>query len=171
MCLQTLFLRFFEISLGLGYSATKACHSTSRAPCKMFLLCKEWIWLWALFFQNEIGIISPYARQCKVIKDHLIRKGWYPRPRLNQRSRANNEILVGSVEVFQGNERRFIILSTVRNGGNIGFLDNYQRFNVAITRAKELLIVIGNSKFLRKDENWKTLINYAQRNHSLIYRR
>ena len=81
---------------------------------------------------------------------------------------------VGSVEEFQGAERRILILSTVRSspdslleleaasdgkkprlGNGIGFLANPKRFNTAITRAKALLIVIGNPYVLQKDRYWR----------------
>ena len=78
-------------------------------------------------------------------------------------------ITVGSVEKFQGNERRVIILSTVKSGygrKDLGFLTDYQRMNVAVTRAKELLIVIGNPVLLKKDENWRELINLTKNHNS-----
>jgi superfamily I DNA and/or RNA helicase len=79
----------------------------------------------------------------------LIKRGLVQRPRLNQESSHNDGIIIGSVERFQGNERKVIILSTVRSKGEgMGFLEDYQRFNVAITRAKELLLVIGKDYYI-----------------------
>ena len=76
-------------------------------------------------------------------------------------------VKVGSTEMFQGQERRVIILSTVRSSEdyveydarhNLGFLDNPKRFNVAITRACALLIVIGNPAVLAVDKkHWGAL--------------
>ena len=48
----------------------------------------------------------------------------------------------------------------------MGFLKDYQRFNVAITRAKELLLVIGDPQLLMKDKNWRELINHTQKQKS-----
>ena len=69
--------------------------------------------------------------------------------------------------MFQGQERRVIIISTVRSSEqwlnfdlqhNLGFLDNPKRFNVAITRAHALLIVVGNPSTLASDYHWRELL-------------
>jgi helicase MOV-10 len=80
--------------------------------------------------------------------------------------------LLGSVETFQGQERRVIIISTVRSQNdllvhdlkyNLGFVANEKRFNVAITRAKALLIVVGNPRVLATDEkNWLPLLRFCR---------
>jgi hypothetical protein len=94
----------------------------------------------------------------------LIQRGLAQRPRLNQESSQNDGIIIGSVERFQGNERKVIILSTVRSKGEgMGFLKDYQRFNVAITRAKELLLVIGDPQVLMKNKNWRELIFHSRK--------
>uniref|UniRef100_T1IYZ0 RNA helicase n=1 Tax=Strigamia maritima TaxID=126957 RepID=T1IYZ0_STRMM len=99
---------------------------------------------------KDIGIISPYRKQVEKIK-------WT----LQESNRT--DITVGSTEEFQGQERRVIILSTVRSSAKVlasdfetklGFLRNEKRFNVAVTRAKALLIVIGNPYILIKDQQW-----------------
>ena len=97
----------------------------------------------------------------------LIQRGLVQRPRLNQDSSHNDGIIIGSVERFQGNERKVIILSTVRSKGEgIGFLKDYQRFNVAITRAKELLLVIGDPQVLMENKNWRQLIFHTRKQKS-----
>jgi len=77
---------------------------------------------------------------------------------------------VGSVEEFQGGERKVVIISTVRSLyedkvdsciNKFGFLYNEKRFNVAITRAKSLMIVIGNPHVLWKDKRWSDLLRYC----------
>jgi helicase MOV-10 len=77
---------------------------------------------------------------------------------------------VGSVEEFQGGERKVMIISTVRSANEnrieqsvnkFGFLYNSKRFNVAITRAKSLMIIIGNPHVLQKDKRWKELLQYC----------
>ena len=109
-----------------------------------------YVQFYSLFsLKSDIGIITPYAAQVRLIQDMLIQRGLVQRPRLNQESSHNDGIIIGSVERFQGNERRVIILSTVRSKGEgMGFLEDYQRFNVAITRAKELLLVIGKDYYI-----------------------
>ena len=97
----------------------------------------------------------------------LIQRGLVQRPRLNQESSPNDGIIIGSVERFQGNERKVIILSTVRSKGEgMGFLKDYQRFNVAITRAKELLLVMGDPQVLMKNKNWRELIHHTRKQKS-----
>jgi len=107
---------------------------------------------------DEIGIITPYARQAQKI-------------RLALKTQNMEDIKVGSVETFQGQERRVIIVSTVRAEReqvssdirfNLGFVANPKRFNVAITRAKALLIVIGSPSVLALDkENWLPFMTYC----------
>ncbi|PIK58790.1 putative helicase MOV-10 [Apostichopus japonicus] len=111
--------------------------------------------------QAQIGVISPYRKQVQKIKKVLARRNL-------------TDIKVGSVEEFQGQERLVIIISTVRSTNKdflkmdqdykLGFLQNPKRFNVAITRAKALLICIGNPYMLRKDEHWKQFLDYCREN-------
>jgi len=77
-------------------------------------------------------------------------------------------ILVGSVEQFQGQERKVIIMATTRSNEEyhprkaLGFVMNPRRMNVAITRAQSLLIMIGDPEALGKDDFWRTFINYIR---------
>ncbi|KAG4069886.1 hypothetical protein HA402_009593 [Bradysia odoriphaga] len=98
----------------------------------------------------DIGIVSPYRLQCNIIRKRCQRNGY-------------GNILVGSAEQFQGQERKIMIISTVRSGsGKLGdFVKNPQRFNVMITRAKSLLIVVGNPDLLSQDENWSKFIKFC----------
>ncbi|KAJ2913799.1 hypothetical protein MD484_g6608, partial [Candolleomyces efflorescens] len=105
----------------------------------------------------DIGVITPYhAQRCKILD--LLHKEFKLR-----------DIKVGSVEEFQGQERRIIIMSTVRSNTNfvasdihrsLGFVANSRRMNVAITRAQALLIVIGNPFVLSLDPLWRQFMNY-----------
>uniref|UniRef100_A0A8C1NAK0 RNA helicase n=1 Tax=Cyprinus carpio TaxID=7962 RepID=A0A8C1NAK0_CYPCA len=116
---------------------------------------------------KEIGIIAPYRKQVekirKAIKMHTELKSCL----------GIEEMKVGSVEEFQGQERKVIIVSTVRSDKkhiildetfSIGFLKNEKRFNVAVTRAKSLLIMVGNPIILQTDANWGRFINYCIEN-------
>ncbi|TDL24445.1 P-loop containing nucleoside triphosphate hydrolase protein [Rickenella mellea] len=105
---------------------------------------------------QHIGIISPYNAQVAKIRGILPGKA--------------KEIKVGSVEEFQGQERRVIIISTVRSSVDfvkydlrhtLGFVANQRRFNVAVTRAQALLIVIGDPLVLSLDPLWKSFINHV----------
>lgn len=112
---------------------------------------------------DEIGVITPYARQVQKIQ-------------LLLKARDMGDVKVGSVETFQGQERRCIIISTVRSESdwlqhdlkyNLGFVANEKRFNVAVTRAKALLYIIGNPKVLQTDtKNWLPLLRYCRDNKS-----
>lgn len=113
-----------------------------------------------------IGVISPYKRQVQKIQKMI------------EKRRFGGGIKVGSVEEFQGQERRIIILSTVRSTKkeflemdkdfHLGFLNNPKRFNVAITRAQALLILIGNPDMLRRDDNWRRFLEYCGENNACI---
>ena len=68
-----------------------------------------------------------------------------------------NGIEINTVDAYQGREKDIIIISTVRTEG-LGFLNDYRRMNVAITRARHFLWVVGNSKALKNNENWNAII-------------
>ncbi|KAM8752011.1 RNA helicase Mov10l1 isoform 2-T2 [Acanthopagrus schlegelii] len=106
---------------------------------------------------SDIGIIAPYKKQCEKIRVLLGKVGL-------------SDIKVGSVEEFQGQEFLVIILSTVRSNESLdsddlqnmlGFLSNPKRFNVAITRPKALLIIVGNPHILIKDPCFRVLLQYC----------
>nr|XP_014351818.1 PREDICTED: putative helicase Mov10l1 [Latimeria chalumnae] len=106
---------------------------------------------------SDIGVIAPYKKQVEKIRILL-------------RSVDLPEIKVGSVEEFQGQEYLVIIISTVRSSENkldedmryvLGFLSNPKRFNVAITRPKALLIIVGNPHILVKDPCFSAFLEYC----------
>ncbi|KAM0747776.1 P-loop containing nucleoside triphosphate hydrolase protein [Meredithblackwellia eburnea MCA 4105] len=105
---------------------------------------------------SEIGIISPYAAQTSLLRDEFVnpyfrsaemRLGSVIGP---QRASQVNQVEVNTVDGFQGREKGVIILSTVRSNksGQIGFLTDRRRLNVALTRAKDALFVVGNARTL-----------------------
>ncbi|KAF9457927.1 P-loop containing nucleoside triphosphate hydrolase protein [Collybia nuda] len=108
---------------------------------------------------EHIGVITPYyAQRCKILD-------------LFYKNSKLKGIKVGSVEEFQGQERRIIILSTVRSTvdylradiqKSLGFVTNPRRFNVAVTRAQSLLIVIGNPTILSLDPLWRRFLNFIR---------
>ena len=101
--------------------------------------------------EEDIGIISPYADQVKIIQEQT-------------------PVEVKTVDGFQGREKEIIIISTVRsnNNGNIGFLKDLRRLNVAITRAKRKLIIIGNKETLKTNPTYSRLIEFAENKNLLI---
>lgn len=79
---------------------------------------------------------------------------------------------VGSVEEFQGQERVAMILSTVRSSARliesdlrhtVGFVSSPQRLNVAVTRARAVLVIVGNPHLLARDHYWRTVLTYCIR--------
>ena len=100
--------------------------------------------------KRDIGIITPYAAQVKLLKQLLLEK--------------NLKIEVNSVDGFQGREKEVILISFVRsnNTGEIGFLNDLRRLNVAITRAKRKLICIGNAKTLSHHPTYQRFIEYIK---------
>ncbi|CAL8083245.1 unnamed protein product [Orchesella dallaii] len=108
---------------------------------------------------DDIGIITPYRKQVEKIRLAL------------QMSLVDNDTpKVASVEEFQGGERKVIIISTVRSVNEnkvdkslerLGFLYQPKRFNVVITRAKALMIVVGNPHVLSKNNYWQQLLRYS----------
>merc|ERR1712046_117358 len=90
---------------------------------------------------SQIGVITPYDGQRAYIILVMERIG-----PLNQR--LYHEVEVASVDAFQGREKEYIILSCVRSNDHqgIGFLSDPRRLNVALTRAKYGLIILGNPK-------------------------
>ncbi|NXA75521.1 SDE3 helicase, partial [Thryothorus ludovicianus] len=115
---------------------------------------------------KDIGIISPYRKQVEKIRKAITSLD----PDL-QRMPDISQLKVGSVEEFQGQERLVILISTVRSCSTylqfdqtfrLGFLKNPKRLNVAITRAKALLIVVGNPIVLSKDHHWHRFLRYCK---------
>ena len=98
--------------------------------------------------QKDIGIITPYAGQVRAIR--------------NSMSEQLDDVEVRTVDGYQGREKEVIIFSCVRSNPEkkVGFLSESRRLNVALTRAKRGLIVIGDPDTLRSDKNWKAWLDY-----------
>ena len=94
------------------------------------------------------AFISPYAGQVTVAKESLPK-----------------EMRVSTIDSFQGQEKECIIVSLVRSNdeGEIGFLKDYRRMNVAITRAKEQLFVIGDSATIGADPFYNAFLTYIEK--------
>ncbi|KAK3054688.1 hypothetical protein LTR09_004417 [Extremus antarcticus] len=110
---------------------------------------------------SEICIMSPFQAQVKVLR--RIARTDFAMPGFN----------IGPLEAFQGLESRLVIICTTRTrdrfidqdiARGLGVIHEPKRFNVALTRAKEGLIVIGNSDVLVKDDNWAAWLGFCHRN-------
>lgn len=96
---------------------------------------------------EDIGIVSPYKAQLNLLTDAL---------------RGFGNLEIGTAEYYQGREKKIIIISTVKSGINsVGFLKNEKRLNVCVTRAKSLLILVGNGDTLQvksKPEDFSSIL-------------
>ncbi|MED5452801.1 MAG: AAA domain-containing protein [Candidatus Thermoplasmatota archaeon] len=99
---------------------------------------------------SDIGIITPYAGQVRAIRDNMPEK--------------LDSVEVRTVDGYQGREKEVIIFSCVRSNseGNVGFLADSRRLNVALTRAKRGLIVIGDPDTLRHDGDWAAWMDHMR---------
>lgn len=104
----------------------------------------------------DFGIISPYKAQVRLLRKLLKMQKFF--------RQLKRQISVNSVDGFQGQERDVIILSMVRDNdqGTIGFLRDLRRMNVAITRARMKLIILGNAETLSKHRFYRQLIEYVK---------
>ncbi|CEP63289.1 RNA helicase LALA0_S07e06766g [Lachancea lanzarotensis] len=138
--------------------------------------------------RDEIGIITPYSSQRDLISELLVRD-----PVVNPSGKAMeqemdkddvlgggesvgggankvtinivNGVFVSTVDSFQGHEKQFILFSCVRNNdeNKIGFVKDRRRMNVALTRAKNGLVVVGNKDVMRQgDQLWQQYVDYVE---------
>ena len=133
---------------------------------------------------GDIGVIAPYAAQVR-----RLRELWASSPAFATysaddsksndsvnvldpaavakaaESRANKELEVHSVDGFQGREKEVIVLCTVRANanGSLGFVSDQRRLNVAVTRAKRGLVVLGNRATLSSDKTWREWIRWVDK--------
>lgn len=105
---------------------------------------------------QAIGIIAPYKAQVEKLKELVQQASAFDAIREN--------IVVNTVDAFQGQEKDVIYISLTRSNdkGEIGFLKEYRRMNVAMTRAKSRLVIIGDSATIGKDQFYNAVIDYAQ---------
>ncbi|KAJ7222278.1 AAA domain-containing protein [Mycena pura] len=109
---------------------------------------------------SDIGVMSAFREQVWKIRERL-------------RKEKLSAVDVGTVEDYQGREMRVCIISCVRSSTRflkddlsrgLGLVYERKRMNVAITRAKELLVVIGNASILQQDPFWRSFLQFALRN-------
>jgi regulator of nonsense transcripts 1 len=112
---------------------------------------------------HQIGIITPYEGQRAYITQYMQFNGALKKD-------LYKSIEVASVDAFQGREKDYIIVSCVRSNEHlgIGFLTNAKRLNVALTRAKYGLVVVGNPKMLSKHPLWYQLLMTFKEKNCLV---
>ncbi len=144
------------------------------------LLVREHLLKLLLEFPGEhppsIGILSPYREQVNYLEE-MVREDAILAPLLQRKNAfANAEmtampqapITISTIDGFQGQERDIIYISLVRSNAKheIGFLSDYRRMNVAMTRARMLLVVIGDSATIGNNVFYKTFLDYCDQHGS-----
>ena len=127
---------------------------------------------------GDIGVIAPYAAQVRRLRELWASSPAYinsaadfsatsdkPGWDVDAEARAERELEVHSVDGFQGREKEVIVLCTVRanSGGSLGFVADDRRLNVAVTRAKRGLVVLGNRATLSSDKTWREWIRWVDK--------
>ncbi|KAK0530268.1 ATP-dependent RNA helicase [Tilletia horrida] len=112
---------------------------------------------------RQIGVVTPYEGQRSYIVNHMQLQG-------KMKKEYYKEVEVASVDAFQGREKDYIILSCVRSNEHqgIGFLSDPRRLNVALTRAKYGLVILGNPKVLSKHALWHHLLVHYKEKACLV---
>ena len=144
MCLGKTPLLFHGV---MGEDVRESESSSYFNPCEAVIVLHYVEQVLAMgMIQKEIGVIAPYRKMVKKLLELFSSKGL-------------EKITIGSTEQLQGLERQVIVLTTVRSSSNSllpdpgyksGFLSNPKRFNVAITRARALFIIVGNPFVLQQ---------------------
>ena len=111
----------------------------------------------------EIGLISPYRAQVRKFRELTLDTDTYP-----SFAELAEQITVDTIDGFQGQERDIIVISLVRSNpkGEIGFLGDTRRMNVALTRAKRKLVVIGDSATISSHPFYRNFLQYVE-DHSI----
>ncbi|NOQ74148.1 MAG: IGHMBP2 family helicase [Crocinitomix sp.] len=137
----------FIDTAGCGFNEQKDSSGGISNPGEIEIVQKR---LAEINLENiSVGIISPYRRQIALLEETISEQG-------NQAQ---------TIDSFQGQEKELIIVSLVRSNekGIIGFLKDYRRMNVAMTRAKKKLIIIGDSATIGNDTFYESLLDYIEK--------
>jgi senataxin len=119
-----------------------------------------------LDLRGKVGVVTPYRKQVGLVKDAL-------RDDLDhggKSERSKSWVKVATVDGFQGQEQEVILISCVRTSrthdgrrGGIGFLREKRRLNVALTRAKSAVLIVGDAAWLaRHDPTWRRLVDFCR---------
>jgi len=156
----------FIDTAGCGFEEKSEGTSTVNPEEAVFLLkhLTQLVQKLALSYAIEnfpaIAVIAPYKQQIYVLKDLLLNA-----PELQVYAAS---ITVNTIDSFQGQERDIVYIGLTRSNtdGIIGFLSDIRRMNVAMTRAKKKLVVIGDSATLSRSDFYAGFIGYAEQNNA-----
>ena len=146
----------FIDTAGCSFDELQHPENRSRYNKEEFYVLREHLYQYLDIFLYEkpsIGIISPYREQVVFMEKEIEEDSFFD----------NFDITVSTIDGFQGQERDVIYISLVRSNEKkeIGFLSDYRRMNVAMTRAKMKLIIIGDSATIGENKFYKTFLDYA----------
>lgn len=153
----------FVDTAGLNYEESQDQESMSFENPDEFRLIRTHLLRLAGELSDEeeptVGIISPYRQQVRYMKEAVAKDALL--------SEIPN-LVVNTIDSFQGQERDIIYISLVRSNSRneIGFLSDYRRMNVAMTRAKKKLVMIGDSATLGGHEFYDKLLEYCDKTGS-----
>lgn len=104
---------------------------------------------------SQLAVISPYRHQVKLLRQRF---------RATFGEQSDQVIDINTVDGFQGREKDVAIFSCVRSnsGKGIGFVSDFRRMNVGITRARASVLVVGSASTLMQDKHWSNLVNCAK---------
>ncbi|KAH7862324.1 hypothetical protein Vadar_003090 [Vaccinium darrowii] len=153
---------FFYVQMGqeeISASGTSYLNRTEAANVEKLVTT----FLRSGVIPSQIGVITPYEGQRAYIVNYMSRNGAL-------RQQLYKEIEVASVDSFQGREKDYIILSCVRSNEHqgIGFLNDPRRLNVALTRARYGIVILGNPKVLSKQPLWNGLLTHYKEHECLV---
>ncbi|CAA22438.1 ATP-dependent RNA helicase Dbl8 [Schizosaccharomyces pombe] len=147
--------RFFNVHGTEAFSNSKSLYNVEEASF-ILLLYERLIQCYLnIDFEGKIGVVTPYRSQVQQLRSQFQRK---------YGSIIFKHLDIHTVDGFQGQEKDIIIFSCVRSSmsGGIGFLQDLRRLNVALTRAKSSLYIVGNSKPLMQEDIFYSLIEDAK---------
>ena len=135
------------VHLGGDLETTHDFGGRSNTP-EAELVCRIVMDMLSTVEAHNIAVISPYSRQVDKIRGELS-------------GRNIRNVRVGTVDSFQGQEKDIVIISATRSNdvGDVGFLRDPRRLNVALTRTKRGLVIIGDQKTLRNSRHWAALLD------------
>lgn len=166
---------FFDVAMGQHarqYSGSLQNHVEAEMATALFKELRDWLVQRMAKLREEgkpplrsvrVGVITPYKSQRNYIKDTFIRI-------LGQK--IADEVKITTVDSFQGKQCDVVILSCVRassKSSGVGFVADIRRMNVAITRAKRALWILGNVKTLKFNPSWAALIEDAEKRGCIIH--
>mmetsp|Transcript_3070 Transcript_3070/g.9130 ORF Transcript_3070/g.9130 Transcript_3070/m.9130 type:complete len:576 (-) Transcript_3070:11-1738(-) len=109
---------------------------------------------------SDVGVITPYAAQARAVRDAL---GASP-------DLGAGAVEVNTVDAYQGREKNIILVSTVRSNaeGRLGFVADERRLNVALTRARKAVVVVGDRATLETDGTWRAFLERCARDGCVV---